>query len=187
MQLAENIKQLIDAGIVGINIEDTDKKTNSLLPTEIQCDKIQLIKKVSKEKGVSLFINARTDVYIRETNSKTSKEKLQEILKRGKAYKKAGADCFYPIAIKKFEDIKTAVEELQMPVNVITIPGIPELRTLNEIGVARISLGPSFLKIAIKAMKKLAIQLLNYDGLEEIIANEVTSDYLKALVNKIDF
>ena len=76
------------------------------------------------------------------------------------------------------------VEQLQMPVNVITIPGIPELNILNEIGVARVSLGPSFLKIAIKAMKNLAMKLQNFEGLSDITENEITSAYVKDLVNK---
>jgi 2-methylisocitrate lyase-like PEP mutase family enzyme len=53
---------------------------------------------------------------------------------------------------------------------------------LKEIGVARVSLGPSFLKTAIKAMKSLAIELKNYEGLSSITENEISSDYLKLLV-----
>lgn len=182
-QLEENISNLIDAGIVGINIEDTDKKTNLLLPTAVQCEKIRLIKQVSEKKGIPLFINARTDVYICD-NPFTTGEKLQETLARGKAYKEAGAHCFYPIVMKDFHHIKTAVEQLRMPVNILTLPGIPELKTLKQIGVTRVSLGPSFLKIALQAMKKLAEQLKNDEGLDEITGNEVTSDYLKALIGK---
>lgn len=58
------------------------------------------------------------------------------------------------------------------------------LSTLNKMGVARVSLGPSFLKIAIRAMKDMAVKLKNYEGLPEITGNEITSDYLKDLVNK---
>jgi 2-methylisocitrate lyase-like PEP mutase family enzyme len=183
-QLKENIKQLIAAGIVGINIEDTDKKTDSILAAETQCEKIKLIKKVSEEVGVPLFINARADVYLRGKNFGTPESKFEEALKRGRAYKAAGANCFYPIGMTRQEDIKRMVEQLQMPVNVITIPGIPELKVLNEIGVARVSLGPSFLKIAIKAMKNLALKLQNFEGLSDITENEVTSAYVKDLVNK---
>jgi 2-methylisocitrate lyase-like PEP mutase family enzyme len=183
-QLQENIKQLIDTGIVGINIEDTDKKTNSLLPVEIQCRRISLIKKVSEEMNVHLFINARTDVYIRGKDFDTPESKLEETLKRGMAYKTAGADCFYPIAMREKGDIKKTIEQLQMPVNIVIIPGLAELNVLNEMGVARVSLGPSFLKIAIKYMKNLAIKLQNYQGLTDITENEITTDYLKSLVNK---
>ena len=184
LQLEENTKQLLATGIVGINIEDTDKKTNSILPVETQCEKIKLIKKVSQEVGVPLFINARADVYLRGKDFDTPESKFEEALKRGRAYKAAGADCFYPIAMTRQEDIKRMVKQLQMPVNVITIPGIPELNVLNEIGVARVSLGPSFLKIAIKAMKNLALKLQNLEGLSDITENEITSAYVKDLVNK---
>jgi 2-methylisocitrate lyase-like PEP mutase family enzyme len=184
LQLAENIKQLLATGIVGINIEDTDKKTNSILPAETQCGKIKLIKKVSEEVSIPLFINARADVYLRGKDFDTPESKFEEALKRGRAYKAAGADCFYPIAMTQQEDIRRMVEQLQMPVNVITIPGIPELNILNEIGVARVSLGPSFLKIAVKAMKNLALKLQHFEGLSEITENEITSAYVKDLVNK---
>lgn len=183
-QLKENIKLLIATGIAGVNIEDTDKETNALFSTEMQCNRIQIIKNTATEMGISLFINARTDVYIQGTKFVTDQAKLDETLLRGAAYKKAGADCIFPIAIRQEEHIKKIVEQLQMPINILTIPGIPTIQILKEIGVARVSLGPSFLKIAIKAMKKIAIKLKNYDGLPEIIENEITSDYLKDLVNK---
>jgi len=184
LQLEENTKRLLATGIVGINIEDTDKKTNSILPVETQCEKIKLIKKVSQAVGVPLFVNARADVYLRGKDFDTPESKFEEALKRGRAYKAAGADCFYPIGMTRQEDIKRMVKQLQMPVNVITIPGIPELNVLNEIGVARVSLGPSFLKIAIKAMKNLALKLQNLEGLSDITENEITSAYVKDLVNK---
>lgn len=183
-QLRENMKKFISTGIVGINIEDTDKKTNALIPIEIQSNRIRLIKDVAAEMGISLFINARTDTYIQGAAFETPASKLEETLKRGLAYKNAGADCLFPIAIRQEQDISKIIEELQMPVNVLTVPGIPELKTLQEIGVARVSLGPSFLKIATRAMKEMAEKLKNFEGLPEITGNEITNDYLKSLVNK---
>jgi 2-methylisocitrate lyase-like PEP mutase family enzyme len=183
-QLQENIKLLLNAGIVGINIEDTDHKTNSLQSIEFQCNKIRLIRKVADEMDIPLFINARTDVYLHEKNFATAEAKFDEIIKRGLAYKVAGADCFFPIALKQEEDIKELIAQVKLPLNIITTPGIPDLKTLSKLGVARISLGPSLLKIAIKAMKELAIQLKDYEGLSSITGNEITSDYLKSLVNK---
>lgn len=182
--LNENIRKLLETGIVGINIEDTDKKTNSLLPTEIQCKKISLIRKVSEEMGIYLFINARTDIYIRGNDFATSESSFEETLKRGAAYKAAGADCFFPIAMKEADDIKKAVEFLKMPVNISLIPGAPKLNTLSEMGVARVSLGPSLLKIAIKAMQNIALKLQRQEGETEITENEITTVYLKNLVNK---
>ena len=64
------------------------------------------------------------------------------------------------------------------------MPGIPSLNVLQEMGVARVSLGPSFLKYALKNMKDLAIKLQSQQGLEEITGNDFTSEYLKQLVAK---
>jgi 2-methylisocitrate lyase-like PEP mutase family enzyme len=183
-QLEENIRRLIEAGIVGINIEDSDKKTHSLLPAEVQCEKIKRIKKISAEMNVPLFINARTDTFIHEKSFASPQEQLSDTIKRGIAYKAAGADCFYPILFHKKEDIKTIVEHVDMPVNILMMPSIPQLNELQEMGVARVSLGPGFFKYAIKAMKELAIKLQNNEGLEDVANNDITSDYLKRLVSK---
>jgi 2-methylisocitrate lyase-like PEP mutase family enzyme len=182
--LRENIKLLLDTGIAGINIEDTGKQANNLYPIEIQCNRIRLIKKVAEETGIPLFVNARTDVFLQGQHFPTAEAKFDEILKRGLAYKDAGADCFFPIALKQEEDIKKLLARLILPINIITIPGIPDLKTLNDAGVARVSLGPSFLKIAIRAMKDLSLQLQDLEGLPSITNNEITTDYLKKLLNK---
>jgi 2-methylisocitrate lyase-like PEP mutase family enzyme len=183
-QLKKNIQQLIEAGIAGINIEDTDKQTKSLLPVEVQCERIKLIKNICEDMNTSLVINARTDVYLRNGDNSSSVSKLEETIKRGHAYKAAGADCFYPITMHNADEISYTVQQLQMPVNVIMMPGIPGLQDLQNMGVARVSLGPGFLKIAIQAMKNLAVKLQQYEGLSDVTSNEITSPYLKGLVNK---
>ena len=184
VHLEKNIEQLLQTGVVGINFEDSDKKTHSLLPLELQCERITLIKKVSERSKVPLFINARTDVYTKGTEFITSRARFEETIKRGLAYKEAGADCFFPLAMHDHDEIKKAVKLLQMPINIIITPGVPQLNILEEMGIARVSLGPSFLKIAIRAMKNLATKLQKHDGLNDIVENEITSDYLKKLVNK---
>jgi 2-methylisocitrate lyase-like PEP mutase family enzyme len=181
-QLKKNIQQLIEAGIAGINLEDTDKHTNSLLPIERQCEKIRLIRNVCEEMNTQLVINARTDVYIH--NKDNGINNLEETIKRGIAYKAAGAGCFYPITMQNPGDITLTVKQLQMPVNILLMPGIPELADLQNMGVARVSLGPGFLKIAVQAMKNLAVKLLHHDGIDEITGNEITSAYLKDLMTK---
>lgn len=181
--LKENIRKLIETGIAGINFEDNKHDDQKLFPIEAQCEKIKLIKKTALEMGSSLFINARTDVYLRENNL-SNDEKLTEAIKRGKAYKEAGADCFYPILLKEKESIATIIKEVSLPVNILLLSGIPDFATLKEMGVARLSLGPGFLKTAINSMKKVAEKLLNFDGMNDIISNPVTSDYLKNLISK---
>lgn len=183
VQLQENIKAFIKTGIAGINIEDTHHKTKSMISVSDQCNRINLIRRIANELDVPLFINARTDVLLYDKGFPSADAQLTEILKRGIAYKEAGADCFFPIAIRQKTSIEKLVNQLKMPINILALPGIPEIKVLKEIGVARISLGPSFLKIAINAMKSIAVELKNSERLYEITENEITSDFLKSLIS----
>jgi 2-methylisocitrate lyase-like PEP mutase family enzyme len=183
-ELQKNIELLIETGIAGINFEDSDKKNNTLFPIEIQCERIKLIRKVAAEMGIPLFINARTDVYIKGKDFVSEEEKFNETVTRGKAYKDAGADGFFPILMIQKTAIQNLMAELNCPINIIAIAGVPDLKTLHEMGVARVSLGPGFLKIAIRTMKEIAEKLKNYEGIEEITGNEITTDYLKNLLDK---
>ncbi len=183
IQLQKNIKLLLKTGIAGINIEDTNHKAANLYTTDAQCERIKLIRAVSDEMEIPLFINARADVLLYDEKFPTPASRYDELLKRGLAYKEAGANCFFPIALKQKESIQKLVTQLKMPINILTLSGIPDLKTLKEIGVVRVSLGPSFLKTAIKAMKTLAIELNSLKGLSTITENEITSDYLKTLIS----
>lgn len=179
-EFRENIKRILETGIVGINIEDTNHITKTLNSVSTQCKKIREIREIANNMDIPLFINARADVMLYDSVSDTSK--LEELIYRGLAYKEAGADCFFPIALRKEEDIRQLVTQIKMPVNILAIQGVPDLNTLNEIGVTRVSLGPGFLKIAVQSMKTLAIKLKDYNGLADITENTITSDYLKSLI-----
>jgi 2-methylisocitrate lyase-like PEP mutase family enzyme len=181
--LKENIKRLIDTGIAGINFEDSRHDEKTLFSKEAQSEKINLIRKTASEKGSNLFINARTDVFIKE-NHLSKEEKINEAIERANAYKDAGADGFYPILLKEKESIKTIIDEVSLPINILMLPGIPDFSTLKKIGLARISLGPGFLKNAINSMKNIAEKLLRFEGMEEITNNPLDSDYFKNLISK---
>lgn len=181
--LKENIKQLIDTGIAGINIEDSNHFGDGLISIKDQCGKIALIKETAAKQGSDLFINARADVNLRP-GALTASEKLSELIKRGKAYRDAGADGFYPMILKDKDGIEEIINEVELPVNILLIPGIPELEILQKMGLARLSLGPGLLKIAVNAMKNISEKLLNLEGMSDITGNPVTGDFLNHLVSQ---
>lgn len=181
--LVDNMKKLINTGIAGINFEDSHHDEQKLIPEEEQCEKIFLIKKTASEMGMPLFVNARTDAYIKNNNLSVE-EKLSQTIQRGKAYKEAGADCLYPITLKSKKDYETIIKEVNLPVNILLLPGIPGFNELKEAGITRLSLGGNFIKFAINAMKNVAEKLLNYEGMSDITNNSVTSEYLKSLIKK---
>ncbi len=182
-ELRENIHRILEAGIVGINIEDYDLKNKMLYPVEVQCKRLRTVRRTAEATGIPLYINARTDVYLKGTEWVSAGEKWEETRKRGMAYLEAGADGIYPITMNGEQDIEKLVTALSCPVNILAIPGIPDLKRLKQMGVARLSTGPGFLKIAVRAMKQAALQLLNGEGLTSITGNEINNEYLKKLVS----
>src|SRR5258707_12081618 len=66
-KVAENLKPIIDAGAVGINIEDGEGTP------ELLAKKIENARKAAEKAGVNLLINARTDVYLAEIGSPKSR------------------------------------------------------------------------------------------------------------------
>lgn len=180
-QLAEHIKEFIGTGIVGINYEDSGPGASDLIPLDEQVASIAAIRKAAEEAGSRLFINARLDVYIKG-GKWSDDEKLAEALRRGKAYKEAGADGLYPILLKNRDHIEVLAKEVGLPLNITLVPGIPDLAALKEMGMARISLASGFLRHTFFSMKDLAEQLLKGEAWEEATRDVVPSEYLSRLI-----
>jgi 2-methylisocitrate lyase-like PEP mutase family enzyme len=182
-ELVHNINKLLDIGIAGINFEDSNKPENELIPIDIQVNRIRLIKKTALESDRDIFINARIDTYVHGDHL-SHEEKLIESIKRGLAYKEAGAECVFPILITSRDHIAALIKAVGLPLNVMTFPGIPSLEDLKLLGVSRISLGGSFIKIAIQAMKNFASEIKSLKGESKFFDNEITSSYLNHLISQ---
>src|SRR5262249_20108338 len=78
--LRGNIERLVQTGIVGINFEDTDKATGTLHPIDVQCRRIEVIRRASAQAGIPLLINARTDVYVRGIAFDSDEARLEETI-----------------------------------------------------------------------------------------------------------
>lgn len=181
-ELKENIRLIINTGVVGINFEDTDKQKLQLNDIAYQCKQIKIIRSIANEMGINLFINARTDVMLHPSLYSNEDAQQKELIKRGQEYINAGADCFFPVALKNETVITQLVTSIKAPINLLAIPGIPTFNVIEKLGVARISLGPGFLKAAIQSMKNLAEELLQQNGYDKIMENTITTDYLKTLI-----
>ena len=180
-QLKEHIKMLIDTGIAGINYEDSIPGNGEMVDLKDQCEKIELIKRTASECGSDLFVNARIDVYIKAPYL-NDEEKLSAALKRGKAYKEAGADGLYPIILKDAKHMEAIVRETRLPINVTLLPGNSDIAILKNTGIKRISLASGFLKMAVTAMHSIAEKLLHHEDIQNDMNKMITSDYLSNLI-----
>lgn len=131
--VGENIARLIDAGAVGINIED-GKDDPALL-----CAKIEAIKRASAKKGIDLFVNARTDVYL--AGLAPPERRVEETLARAQRYRDAGADGIFVPAVVDADEIRTIAAGAGLPLNVLVRPNLASASALAELGVRRLSSG----------------------------------------------
>lgn len=141
---AELVNRVLDAGAVGINIEDTVHSQGRLRSITEHADYIGALRAAADEAGVPLVINARTDVMLGRTQ--VFDDPLAEAIRRLQACEAAGARCVYPIRVPDASALRTLLDELSGPINVIAHPvkGSPAgaLDDLRAMGVHRVSFGP---------------------------------------------
>ncbi len=161
-EIIDSVKKIIATGVVGVNIEDSIELSPELIDEMEFCERISAIRELSDSLGFHLVINARTDSFY--VSSGSPQEKLSESIKRGNKYREAGADCIFVQPVWEKEMISTLVKEINAPINILANPTIgagvtPSIRELQDLGVARVSLGSSLMKATLALIKKAADEL----------------------------
>jgi 2-methylisocitrate lyase-like PEP mutase family enzyme len=158
-ELAANISRLLDLGVIGINFEDRIVKGLGLYSVDRQARRIAAIRKAAEQKGIDLFINARTDVFFE--HGEDAAQAVGEALDRAKAYAAVGASGFFVPGLVDDALIGQICEGVSLPVNVMVMDGVPSNARLSELGVARISYGPIPYIRAMKALGQEARTTMN--------------------------
>ena len=133
-EVAELAAQVLRCGAVGINIED------GTAPSEILAEKIQAIR--SRTGAAELFINARTDVYLRSL-APEGPEAMAMVKVRAKDYASAGADGLFVPGLVQTADIEQIASATRLPLNLMLLPGLPNAEKLGRAGMRRLSAGPA--------------------------------------------
>jgi 2-methylisocitrate lyase-like PEP mutase family enzyme len=155
--LAENVSRILDLGVVGVNFEDRVVKGVGLHAIDRQARRIAAIRKAADKKGVNLFINARTDLFLSQLGDPP--KYIGDALARANAYASAGASGFFIPGLQDDALIGRICDGTALPVNVMIMEGVPSTKRLTEIGVARISYGPIPYVRAMEALKGNALKV----------------------------
>lgn len=138
----DNLSALLQAGVVGINVEDQQMGLSALNGVREQCEILNSLRQVAENQGMALFINARTDVFLQEPDATRHPVLMAEAKKRLTAYKDAGASGFFAPGLSDLTLIASLCEVSALPVNIMASNLTPPLADLTAAGVSRISYGP---------------------------------------------
>lgn len=172
---AEAARAMLQAGAVGINIEDgTGNETRPLLDIFLMADKIAAIREMADSEGVHLVINARTDVYI--VPDASPETRVSRTVERAAAYREAGANCIFVPDVGDLDGkvIGELAGEIEGPLNIIAGARTPPIAELQELGVSRVSLGPRPMRALLAFLKKMSQELLD-EGTYRLMTDEALS------------
>lgn len=155
-QLETAIDDVIAAGAVGVNLEDAlpdHGERGALYSVDDQVARIQAARKAGLKRNLHLMINARVDAYWQK--GVQPDEALRETLERGKDYLCEGADSIFVPGLAKPEHIRTVVQQLKAPVNILASAAAPSIPELKKLGVKRISMGSGPMRAALGLLRRI--------------------------------
>src|ERR1700745_2244069 len=169
--LAENVTRCVATGVAGLSIEDSPNNgATPLYPFDVAVARVKTARAAIDRAGGDVIFTARAEGFIRGVPD------LDDVIRRLRAYKDAGADCLYAPGIKTREQIEAVVKAVApKPVNflnsgafVFTVADLPAM------GVRRISVGGSLARVAMHAFIRVATEIARdgkFDGFAGLISN----------------
>lgn len=180
--VAAHVREILEVGAVGVNLEDSLIEGGELRPVAAQCDILRAVRQAGEDFGVHLVINARTDVFLRQGGTPPP-ARVQEAISRACAYREAGADCIYPIGLSDLSALMQLREATGAPLNVFASDATPSIATLKAAGIARLSLGPGLLRACTTTLKRVADQLLAGGSYDIFTRDVLTSDDIRKFLS----
>jgi 2-methylisocitrate lyase-like PEP mutase family enzyme len=155
---AQTALAVIESGAVGMNLEDASGDANHpLVELPLQLEKIAAVQQAARTAGVPMVLNARTDVYLLQVGP--VEKRYDQALRRLTAFRDAGADCVFLPGLRDATTIGRMVKELDFPLNILAGPGSPSIPELQQLGVARVSLGSSPMRATLGLLGRMAEEL----------------------------
>lgn len=165
--VAATVREVIAAGAVGINLEDSRASDGTLFGPEEQAERIRAARRAATEAGLpTLWINLRTDVYLFGIGEPEGR--LDDVLTRAATYADAGADGLFVPGLLDLDILSALTGKTALPVNVMAGPGAPGLDALGAAGVRRVSLGQAIAQAAYSLARRAAVEALTTGSYDTI-------------------
>jgi 2-methylisocitrate lyase-like PEP mutase family enzyme len=182
-EMAETVKAAIEAGVIGMNLEDvTGDDESSQVAVPLQVEKIRVIHETAASLGVPFVLNTRTDTYLMPIGPEPTR--FERTVERLRAYRDAGADCVFAPGLYDRDTIAKLVKAVEAPLNILATPACPPLAELEKIGVARVSAGSGIMRAAMGAVQRIGKEMLEARSLDGMFAGATPFIELKRMMTR---
>jgi 2-methylisocitrate lyase-like PEP mutase family enzyme len=152
--VAYTIELALGTGLAGGSVEDYDPIRDTIYDADIAGERVQAAAEVAHAGTVRFVLTARAENYLH------GRRDLADTIERLQAFQTAGADVLYAPGLTDVDEIRTLVEAVDRPVNVLALPGGPTVGELATVGVKRVSIGGAFAWVALDALAAAAKEFL---------------------------
>lgn len=157
-QVADTARAVMGAGAVGMNLEDgVAGQADFLVDWNRQLENIQAVVEAAEEAGVPFVLNARTDIFLYGIGPVETR--LARTIERLNSYQAAGAQSLFAPGVKDGETIARLASGVAGPLNILATVGTPPVAELQELGVARVSVGSGPMRSTLGFLSRMAQQL----------------------------
>ena len=177
--VAANVTKCIATGVAGLSVEDSPKSEQPLYDFDLSVKRVKAARAAIDRAGRDVVFTARAENFIRGMND------LDDVIRRLKAYKDAGADCLYAPGIRTREQIEAVVKAVApKPINFLGGGAFGfTVNDLAAMGVRRISVGGSLARVAMHAFIRTATEIAQegkFDGFAGLVTNQELNKFFSA-------
>jgi 2-methylisocitrate lyase-like PEP mutase family enzyme len=151
--VAETVRRAIDAGAVGMNLEDR-MEGKHLIDFPLSVERVRAARATAEAAGIPFVLNARTDAF--EAPEIPGNQRLAEAVRRGNAYRDAGATSVFVPFVGDHGTIEQLVQQIPGPVNILGTPNGPTLKELAALGVRRVTFGSAPMRATLGLVRRMA-------------------------------
>jgi 2-methylisocitrate lyase-like PEP mutase family enzyme len=155
--VAETIRQAVAAGLAGCSVEDyASRGENPIYGHTLAAERVAAAAEAAHSGPVRLVLTARAENFLRGNPD------LADTIARLRSYQEAGADVLFAPGVQKADEIRELIAAVDLPVNVLALPGTPTVAELGAMGVKRVSVGGAFAFTGLGAVARAAAELRDH-------------------------
>lgn len=148
--VAETVRLAVAAGIEGCSVEDWSG--SEIYDIGLATERVAAASEAAHGGSAPVVLTARAENQLRRQHD------LKDTIARLQRYQEAGADVLYAPALRTVDEVRAVLDSVEVPVNVLVVPGLPAVTELAEAGVRRVSIGSTFAYAAYGAMIRAATE-----------------------------